>query len=312
MHAYLNLSEGFRPKRYFDRSDYVEVPYKYFEFSGGEPHIRIGEIDRDGNWKVDASNWDVITITHRIRSFNDMGKLIAAVNALRQPQLLKPGTALRLFVPYFPGARQDRVANIGEALTVKMYADLINMMKFDYVAIVDGHSDVASAVINNCNDLHPYRFYDQCIDFWKALPSKSDEFAIAIPDFGATKKIQKAQQGTNMQNKASKLIQCTKLRDTVTGKLTGFDVFVDDLQGKDVFILDDICDGGGTFLGLAKKLKEKNSGNLYLATTHGIYSKGCDILTDEFNVIFCTNSFRDLGEAGRGKNSHKVIQFAVI
>jgi ribose-phosphate pyrophosphokinase len=57
-------------------------------------------------------------------------------------------------------------------------------------------------------------------------------------------------------------------------------------------IVDDICDGGGTFIGLAAELKNKNAGKLYLAVSHGIFSKGFDSLKC-FDKIFTTNSFKD-------------------
>jgi len=56
-------------------------------------------------------------------------------------------------------------------------------------------------------------------------------------------------------------------------------------------IVDDICDGGGTFLGLAEELKECNSGDLYLAVSHGIFSKGSQTLLDNFKSIYSTDSF---------------------
>ena len=59
-----------------------------------------------------------------------------------------------------------------------------------------------------------------------------------------------------------------------TGEINGFGVYADDLGGKDGVIVDDLCDGGGTFNGLAKKLKEKNVGKLYLIVSHGIFSNG--------------------------------------
>ena len=57
-------------------------------------------------------------------------------------------------------------------------------------------------------------------------------------------------------------------------------------------IVDHICDGGGTFIGLAEELKKKNAGKLFLAVSHGIFNKGFDDLKC-FDGIFTTDSFRD-------------------
>ena len=84
------------------------------------------------------------------------------------------------------------------------------------------------------------------------------------------------------------------MRDVKTGKLSGFKVYSDDLEGQDCIIVDDICDAGGTFMGLATELKKKNAGKLFLAVSHGIFSKGLDNLTQYFDTIFTTDSFNTL------------------
>jgi len=69
--------------------------------------------------------------------------------------------------------------------------------------------------------------------------------------------------------------------------------------------VDDICDGGGTFLGLATALKEKNAGKLSLIVSHGIFSKGFEELNKSFDTVFTTNSFRDIEE-------EKVVQLPCV
>jgi ribose-phosphate pyrophosphokinase len=87
------------------------------------------------------------------------------------------------------------------------------------------------------------------------------------------------------------VVQCDKIRDVKTGRLSGAQVFANDLQGVDCLIVDDICDGGGTFLQLAKTLRSKNAGRIFLAISHGIFSNGTDALTNELDGVFTTNSF---------------------
>ena len=41
-----------------------------------------------------------------------------------------------------------------------------------------------------------------------------------------------------------------------------------DFQGKDILLIDDILCGGATLIGLARILKERNIGKLYLAVSH--------------------------------------------
>ena len=59
-------------------------------------------------------------------------------------------------------------------------------------------------------------------------------------------------------------------------------------------IIDDICDGGRTFIELAKEIRKQTDKPIYLIVTHGIFSAGFEKLSDELDGIFCTNSVKDI------------------
>ncbi len=263
---FLNLDKEFTP---YGSGD--EIEFDYFTFSGGEPHIRI------------KSNLDKVThvyISHRIKSFNDLGILLLATNALKNLGVKK----INLFLPYFPAARQDRLMVKGEALSVKVYSELINSQNFSSVGILDPHSEVTPALLNNCHVIENHKFIKTVTE---QLPK---DLLLVSPDGGALKKIYKL--ASYLED--YQVIECSKTRNVKTGELTAFNIYSEDLCNKDCLIVDDICDGGGTFLGLAKKLKEKNAGQLYLAISHGIFSKGFDQLKQHFEIIFCTDSFQSI------------------
>jgi len=260
----LNLDPKFAP---FQNQE--EIKFQSFTFSGGEPHIKIAP-DFDANKKV--------TITHRLNSFNDLGLLCVTVDALRRMDV----KIIDLFIPYFPAARQDRVMIPGEPLSVKVYADIINAMQLNKVYVFDAHSEVTPALLNNSTVIPNYTFI-------KAVLGNIGNYVKLIsPDGGALKKIYKVSEFLG----GVEVVECSKSRDVKTGKLSGFKVYEDDLQGMDCLIVDDICDGGGTFVGLAEELKKKNAGKLYLAVSHGIFNKGFEVLNC-FDGIFTTNSFKD-------------------
>ncbi|QZK91667.1 ribose-phosphate diphosphokinase [Flavobacterium sp. CHNK8] len=260
----LNLDQNFKP--FAARQ---EINFQNFTFSGGEPHIKINP-DFDVTQKI--------TITHRLNSFNDLGLLCIAVDALRRMDVRN----IDLFIPYFPAARQDRVMIKGEPLSVKVYADIINGMQFDKVFVFDAHSEVTPALVNNCEVIPNHTFIETVV---KAI---GNEVKLISPDGGALKKIYKVSEFLG----GVEVVECSKSRDVKTGRLSGFKVYNDDLQGMDCLIVDDICDGGGTFVGLAEELKNKNAGKLYLSVSHGIFNKGFAVL-DCFEKIFTTNSFKD-------------------
>ena len=260
----LNLDKNFSP---FGNEKLIN--FQSFTFSGGEPHIKI-QSDFDTN--------EAVTITHRLNSFNDLGLLCVTVDALRRMDV----KIINLFIPYFPAARQDRVMIPGEPLSVKVYADILNAMNLNRVTVFDAHSEVTPALVNNCEVIPNHKFIAE------VLKTIGSNVKLISPDGGALKKIYKVSEFLG----GIDVIECSKSRDVKTGKLSGFKVYNDDLQRIDCLIVDDICDGGGTFIGLAEELKKKNAGKLFLAVSHGIFNKGFDDLKC-FDGIFTTDSFRD-------------------
>jgi ribose-phosphate pyrophosphokinase len=261
----LNLDPKFAPIQ-----NQQEIKFQSFTFSGGEPHIKINP-DFDTTQKV--------TITNRLNSFNDLGLLCITVDALRRMDV----KIIDLFIPYFPAARQDRVMIKGESLSVKVYADIINTLQLNKVYVFDAHSEVTPALVNNCEVIPNHTFIQE------VLKIIGENVKLISPDGGALKKIYKVSEFLGGVD----VVECSKSRDVKTGKLSGFKVYEDDLNGTDCLIVDDICDGGGTFIGLAEELKKKNAGKLYLAVSHGIFNKGFEVLNC-FDGIFTTNSVKDL------------------
>jgi len=263
----LNLDNNFKPF-----TGKKEIEFQSFIFSGGEPHTKI---------KPDFDVSETVTITHRINSFNDFGLLLLAVDALKRMEV----KLINVFIPYFPGARQDRVMIAGEPLSVKVYADILNSLKLNKITVFDAHSEVTPALLDNCEVISNHVFIAE------VLKKIGKDVKLISPDGGALKKIYKVSEYLG----GIDVVECSKSRDVKTGKLSGFKVYDDNLQGIDCLIVDDICDGGGTFIGLAEELKKKNAGKLYLAVSHGIFNKGFEAM-NAFEKIFTTDSFRDFDE----------------
>jgi len=272
----LNLDHTFNP---FPKKK--SIAFEQFTFSGGEPHIRITE---------DLENVNEVTVSQRICSFDDFGLLLIAVNALKNMEVEK----INLFIPYFPAARQDRLMTTGQALSVKVYADIINSLKVNSVTIFDPHSDVTPALLENCKVINNFNFIE------KVMRKLGKQTILISPDGGALKKIYKV--ASHLQD--YEVVECSKVRNVITRKLSGFKVYAEDLEGRDCLIVDDICDGGGTFLGLAKELKAKNAGKLYLAVSHGIFNKGLNELAKQFELVFTTDSFKNV-------EGEKLLQFKI-
>lgn len=260
------------------------VNFQSFTFNGGEPHIKLLDTPDDPA--------EELLIVQRVTSSEAMLLLLLATDAARRAGWQRVSAC----IPYFPAARQDRVMVPGEPLSVKIYAQLVNAQQYERVLVFDPHSDVTPALLDRAQVLTSFPFIKKLLQ----LLDNQSIFLIA-PDAGATKKThQLARQLGGMQ-----VVACEKIRDVRDGKLTGFSVFADHLQGKACLITDDICDGGNTFLGVAAALRAKGAGKVLLAVSHGIFSQGFEKLDAALDGIFTTDSFKNI-------DNQAVVQFPVL
>jgi ribose-phosphate pyrophosphokinase len=239
---------------------YSGISYDHFFFGGGEQQFRL----TDPSQLIQGA----VIIVLRFTQDSEIVKLMLAVDAIRRA---KAETKISLVIPYFPGARQDRVCNTGEPLTVRVYADIINSLKFESVTILDPHSDVTPALIDNVVVRNNFEFV--CASILEIIAREGAKqkhlFTLVSPDAGANKKVYNVSKhlinrGLNIES----VIRADKLRDLSTGKIIETTVYADDLTDKVCVIIDDICSYGGTFCALATKLKEKNAAAVYLVVTH--------------------------------------------
>jgi len=243
-----------------------------FKFSGGEVQVKV---------PIDMSEVNVKAI---LRNSNDIMELIMVSEALKGI-----GCKIsRLEIPYIPYARQDRVCDIGEAFSLKAMAKIINDIDAGIVIGWDVHSGVTEALINNFVNISQSDLMGNSIELERVLGDK--EFAICSPDAGALKKIHEIQKIFSIPNE--RLITALKERDVTTGEITNTEIYHQHpfVTGS-VIIIDDICDGGRTFIELAKKLKKEGFDRIILYVTHGIFSKGFEVFWGLIDHIYTTDSF---------------------
>lgn len=232
-----------------------------------------------GEIQVKVSNVDpLVTIYADLDTSDDIMTVILLENALKNAGAKQ----ISLNVKYLPYARQDRICASGEAYS--LYVLLEMLYKFYEIQVCDIHSN-AHYLIARGKIVNKPQW--KCLE--ETVPNDILSKVVPIaPDKGSTPKMNEICKNTTPGFLS--FVQCTKVRDPNTGKLSGFDCEIRDFNGKDLLIIDDICDGGGTFIGLAEMLKTRNVGDLYLYVTHGIFSKGMDELNKYFKKIYCYNN----------------------
>jgi ribose-phosphate pyrophosphokinase len=251
-----------------------EVGYESFTFNGGEEHVKLNMA-----WRTEE-----VTIIAKIRSSKEALQLALIADALRNVG----AKVLHLKMPYVPYGRQDRACEMGEAFSLRVFCDFLNSINFDSVSIVDPHSDVSPALIRNCRVIKQLTVVDKFLAPTPQTPKDflcpTETFPVS-PDAGANKKVFEISQYC-----LKPMIRADKLRDTSNGEIKETTVY-GDVEGKNVTIYDDICDGGRTFIELAKVLKAKGANKIYLYVTHGIFANGIQCLLDAgIDHIFTTDS----------------------
>ena len=239
---------------------------KMITFPGGEEHVNL----------LTYKTFDKVVIKASICNSSELMRLFMLKDVIDQH---KAHVTLKL--GYLPYARQDRRCTKGDAFSLKVFCELLNSRGFDEVQVLDPHSDVGPALIDNVKVIKQMDIISESKDL-RALATST----IAVsPDAGSNKKV----QDISMYSQTA-FIRADKLRDLSTGEIKETIVYADKIT-QAVTIWDDICDGGRTFIELAKKLKALGAPEVNLYITHGIFSKGVQILVDNgIDNVFCTDS----------------------
>lgn len=270
-----------------------EIKFEISKFPDGQRQVKIVSTD---HWARYTKEYQQVQIRTRLNNFMDVELLICAVASLRELKVQE----ISLYAPCFLGSRSDRKFETGSNNYLKtVICPLINAIGLSEVWVLDPHSDVLEACLNGFQGITNY----QLVEFALNDIASQDGFVLMSPDAGALKKIYKVAEHIKYNGE---IITCAKSRG-IDGKITKTEVPHFDIT-KDVVLIDDICDGGRTFIEIAKVIKLRHEqynreekpemspahGKLYLVITHGIFSKGFDELHEYFDSIYCTNSYKDL------------------
>jgi ribose-phosphate pyrophosphokinase len=263
----------------------VDSPFTAFTFPAGEAHLKVPENYNPADYLyhiADVRGHDPQDLFHlamwrdAILSWDDEHPDIDHV------------TPAYVILPYLPGARADRGIPVGALI----YADFINSLEADRVITIDPHSPFMVNQVWNSTVFPFERIIKNEIQDVESDTKPQTYVGVIAPDKGAVERATRAAAVMGVP-----VYLAGKTRDFETGKLTGFHM-EDSLPAEGKFLLvDDICDGGGTFVGLAEAIKETNPDvELDLWVTHGVLSQGMVKLNDHFGTIHTTNSYFGAGK----------------
>ena len=179
---------------------------------------------------------------------------------------------LSLVMPFLPYGRQDKPISNDTTFALHPFLDILHKTElFNQILSFDIHNPKATDCYGVFNEMFTTNtvIHSICETF-------SPDF-ICFPDKGASNR------GYKTPNDIPVVI-LDKVRNQQTGEIIGIGIasndFKFDFQNKKGLIVDDICDGGRTFIEASKLLKSLGCNKIGLYTTHGIYSKGINHLLD--------------------------------
>ncbi|MEP7231147.1 MAG: ribose-phosphate pyrophosphokinase-like domain-containing protein [Ginsengibacter sp.] len=231
-------------------------------FPDNQPHVNIQDIKDAEEVKVICSITSSVKMIQLLQTANALDNLFAKKKILA--------------IPYLMGARFDRLMQHGDSIDLKVVANLINTCGFEKVYLFDVHSDVATMLIDHTVSITNKQMVEEYT---------KPNAVLICPDAGAAKKMGKY---FDWNKNLKDLVYCSKNRDVSTGNLTLEVLEPEECTDRNCVIIDDICDGGATFLAIAEKIKPAH---LTLIVTHGIFSKGFALLEKKFNEIIVSDSY---------------------
>lgn len=221
-------------------------------------HFKDGEISL--NIADSTRGADVFIIQPTSKPVNDnLMELLIIIDALKRASAGR----INAVIPYYGYARQDRKTKAREPITSKLVADLLATAGADRVVTVDLHAGQIQG------------FFDIPVDHLSALEYLSDyfkdkvqeegDFVVVSPDLGGVTRTRKF---ANYLNLPIAIIEKVRPRPNENEVMN----IIGEIEGKNVIMVDDIIDTGGTICKAAEALKERGAKKIYGAATHGVLS----------------------------------------
>jgi len=249
-------------------------------FPDGQPHVEV--LRYDGNLRC------------RVASADDLLKVCLVLSLYR-----KEGKHTQLEIMYLLGERMDKPNAQDMPVTAAVVCDILrgysDAATFYLLSPHSGVVEKRLAAATLC--FQEAVFHDNAIKMYLKQQGRTDQeldyrstsdVSIVFPDKGASSRL-KGSPLLDWWAGCSHVI-CEKQRDLQTGRITGFSI-IEGTPQQHCIILDDLCDGGATFVGAARCLRDAGAQTVGLSVVKGVFSKGTTL--DGIDFIATTNAYQD-------------------
>lgn len=253
-----------------------DIKYTLSRFPDGEVQISLG----------DFSHKDKICVKCRITNAEELFIVTQVLDILDRHDVY-----YYVDIFYLMGMRMDRVMDFNRPFTLKVITKMLSNSNAENIAVLEPHSDA----------IYGYRFGALYSEKHTRPDNLTVDYQLVLPDAGAVERYEYL---------CTNPISCSKVRDTSTGKI--LEIKIDNpekLDGRPLMIIDDLCDGGGTFCGIAECFKKIGipKDRLNISVVHMVNPKGIENLSKNFNHVWFTNSYKDWNNLPENVTMIKVV-----
>ena len=258
-----------------------EFYYKVLSYPDGSKYVKVQNIYND--------------LTFKINSYEDLWILNQIHDVVKSK-----GRYVTVTIPNLIDAQADRRFNSDESSGLKLVCNFLNgLSNFNYKIFHPHNAEVVEALLDRVEIIDNSRFIDNVLAKLMMTYTPSEglitsntlekNLILISSDAGGFKSLMKLADKLTWEGETFSASKSRKYEEGKSKLLQQIDR--QDFNGKDILIIDDICVYGGTFKGLAKMLRERNCGKLYLAVSHmTVENLGEDPVTDYFDKVYTTNS----------------------
>ena len=255
-----------------------DIDYDIIHFPDGEVQLDIK--DNLVNFKK-----RVVVVT-KICNANDLFVLLQAQDILERLCI-----DFDVVITYLMTQRSDRLFSIGRPFSLNIVAKLL---KGTSVYILEPHNFDAILRLMTCTDVDSLDYDSRVIKYEREAEERTT--MILYPDAGAKDRYEPVFPNPSMY------LVGEKVRDVSTGQITDYNIKMIDGSEitipdsvKKIVIVDDLCDGGRTFIGAWQKLIEytKPDVKICLDVVHAVQETGIRKVCEAFDEVIVTNSYAD-------------------
>lgn len=234
-------------------------------FPDGEVHVTLGEINHK----------DKVQVVCRITNAEELFILMQVCDILR-----RHGVIFNISIYYLMSMRMDRVMDFNRPFSLSLVCNVLDTLGAFHIEIFSPHSNEYLYLMRNTLAYELYISDEASVGLSK--------YQLLFPDAGAKERY-------SSYTYSGVVITCSKVRDLATGNITGIKIDNPEIMtDTPILILDDLCDGGRTFVEIAKAVRAvKPNAELNIFVKHMVNPKGIENLSKTFNHVWFTNSYKD-------------------